>query len=381
MSLSINPVRRAVRHAIAIGAAGAVLTVGIGTSQALAAPTPSPTPTPTASTATLPKLPTAPKVRIGFFANLTHAPALVAQQLRLFEQNLNREGTQVEYVLFNAGPAVIEAMKGGAIDVAYIGPNPSITGYNSTNGTLLKVVSGATSGGAYLVVKPGINTVADLRGKKIATPQLGNTQDVALRSWLKTQGLQTTVAGGGDVTVIPTENAQSLTLFKRGDIDGAWVPEPWASRLVLEAGAKVLLDEKTLWPPSGQYVTTNIIASQPFLNQYPGTVRSILQANNTAIRYIAANVLKSKDIVQEQITKWTGKPLPDAVINRSWGNVRFTWDPLPLTLKQGADDAVSVGLLSLGSKGLSGIYDLRLLNSVLKASKARTVTAGGLGQQ
>ena len=381
MSLSINPVRRAVRHAIAIGAAGAVLTVGIGTSQALAAPTPSPTPTPTASTATLPKLPTAPKVRIGFFANLTHAPALVAQQLRLFEQNLNREGTQVEYVLFNAGPAVIEAMKGGAIDVAYIGPNPSITGYNSTNGTLLKVVSGATSGGAYLVVKPGINTVADLRGKKIATPQLGNTQDVALRSWLKTQGLQTTVSGGGDVTVIPTENAQSLTLFKRGDIDGAWVPEPWASRLVLEAGAKVLLDEKTLWPPSGQYVTTNIIASQPFLNQYPGTVRSVLQANNTAIRYIAANVLKSKDIVQQQITKWTGKPLPDAVINRSWGNVRFTWDPLPLTLKQGADDAVSIGLLSLGSKGLSGICDLRLLNSVLAASKARTVTAGGLGQQ
>ncbi len=381
MSLSITPVRRAVRHAIAIGAAGAVLTVGIGTSQALAAPTPSPTPTPTASTATLPKLPTAPKVRIGFFANLTHAPALVAQQLRLFEQNLNREGTQVEYVLFNAGPAVIEAMKGGAIDVSFIGPNPAITGYNSTNGTLLKVVSGATSGGAYLVVKPGINTVADLRGKKIATPQLGNTQDVALRSWLKTQGLQTTVSGGGDVTVIPTENAQSLTLFKRGDIDGAWVPEPWASRLVLEAGAKVLLDEKTLWPPSGQYVTTQIIASQPFLNQYPGTVRSVLQANNTAIRYIAANVLKSKDIVQEQITKWTGKPLPDAVINRSWGNVRFTWDPLPLTLKQGADDAVSVGLLSLGSKGLSGIYDLRLLNSVLKASKARTVTAGGLGQQ
>ena len=380
MSLATTSVRRAVRQALAISAAGAVLAIGIGTSQALAAPTPSPSPTPTVSAA-LPKLPTTPKVRIGFFANLTHAPALVAQQLRLFEQNLNREGTQVEYVLFNAGPAVIEAMKGGAIDVSYIGPNPSITGYNSTNGTLLKVVSGATSGGAYLVVKPGINTVADLRGKKIATPQLGNTQDVALRTWLKTQGLQTTVAGGGDVTVIPTDNAQSLSLFKRGDIDGAWVPEPWASRLILEAGAKVLVDEKTLWQPSGQYVTTNIIASQAFLNQYPGTVRSILQANNTAIRYIASNVLKSRDIVQEQITKWTGKPLPDAVINRSWGNVRFTWDPLPLTLKRGADDAVSVGLLTLGPKGVSGIYDLRLLNSVLKASKARTVTAGGLGLQ
>jgi NitT/TauT family transport system substrate-binding protein len=172
-------------------------------------------------------------------------------------------------------------MKGGAIDMSFIGPNPSIAGFTSTNGTLLKVVSGTTSGGAQLVVKQGINTVSDLRGKKIASPQLGNTQDVALRSWLKDQGFQTSVAGGGDVTVIPTENAQSLTLFKRGDIDGAWLPEPWASRLVLEAGAKVFLDEKSLWGPTGQFVTTNIIASQAFLNQYPGTVRSILQSNNT----------------------------------------------------------------------------------------------------
>ena len=223
--------------------------------------------------------------------------------------------------------------------------------------------------------------MSDLRGKKIATPQLGNTQDVALRSWLKDQGFQTSVAGGGDVTVIPTENAQTLTLFKRGDIDGAWLPEPWASRLVLEAGAKVFLDEKSLWGPTGQFVTTQIIANQRFLNQYPGTVRSVLQANNTAIRYIAANVLRSKDIVQEQITKWTGKPLPDSVINRSWGNLRFTWDPLPLTLKKSADDAVAAGLLQLRPNGLNGIYDLRLLNSVLTASKARTVTAAGLGLQ
>ena len=380
MSLAINPVHRAVRNALAISAAGAALTIGLGTSQALAAPTPSPSATAAVTAAALPKLPTAPKVRIGFFANVTHAPALVAQQLRLFEQNLNREGTAVEYVLFNAGPAAIEAMKGGAIDVSYIGPNPSIAGYTSTNGTLLKVVSGATSGGAQLVVKPNIYTVSDLKGKKIATPQLGNTQDVALRSWLKDQGLRTSIAGGGDVTVIPTENAQSLTLFKRGDIDGAWLPEPWASRLVLEAGAKVFLDEKSLWP-TGQFVTTNIIASQAFLNQYPGTVRSILQSNNTAIRYIAANVTKSKDLVQEQITKWTGKPLPDSVINRSWGNLRFTWDPLPLTLKKSADDAVAAGLLQLKPNGLTGIYDVRLLNSVLRASKARTVTAAGLGQQ
>ena len=217
---------------------------------------------------------------------MTHAPALVAQQLRLFEAFLGKDGTKVEYTAFNAGPAVVEAMKGGAIDVSYIGPNPSISGYTSTGGTLLRVVSGSTSAGAQFVVKPSINSVADLKGKKIATPQLGNTQDVALRSWLKDQGLATSVSGGGDVTIVPTDNATTLTLFKRGDLDGAWLPEPWASRLVLEAGAKVLLDEKSLWP-NGQFVTTNIIAAQPFLAKYPGTVRSILQANNSAIKYIA----------------------------------------------------------------------------------------------
>ncbi len=328
----------------------------------------------------LPKLATAPVVRIGFFANITHAPALVAQQLRLFETFLGKDGTKIEYTAFNAGPAVIEAMKGGAIDVSYIGPNPSIAGYTSTGGTLLRVVSGVTSGGAALVVKPGINSVSDLKGKKIATPQLGNTQDVALRAWLKEQGLKTSTTGAGDVTITPTENATSLTLFKKGEIDGAWTVEPWTTRLVQEGGAKVFLDEKTLWP-GGQYVTTNIIASQQFLNKYPGTVRSILQANNSAIKYIAGNVDKSRDVVQEQITKWTGKPLPDAVIRNAWGNLRFTWDPLPLTLAKSADDAVAAGLLTLGQNKLSGIYDLRLLNQVLKAAKAKPVSAQGLGRQ
>lgn len=351
---------------------------------ASAAPTPTPkpkAPAPAASAAVkLPKLPTAPKVRIGFFANVTHAPALVAQQLRFFEDFLGKEGTQVEYVAFNAGPAVIEAMKGGAIDLSYIGPNPAVAGYTSTNGSLLRIVSGVTSGGAQLVVRPGISSVQDLRGTKLATPQLGNTQDVALRSWLKENGLATSVAGGGDVTVIPTENAQTLTLFRRGDLDGAWLPEPWASRLVLEAGAKVLLDEKSLWP-GGQYVTTQIIASKPFLDRYPGTVRTVLQANNSAIRWIAGNVLPARDAVQEQIRKWTGRPLPDAVITRSWGNLRFTWDPLPLTLKKSADEAVAAGLLQLRPGALNGIYDLRLLNTVLRASKQRPVSAQGLGAQ
>ena len=371
---------RTLTRAVA-GLAGIALVAGLGVNTATAATLSAPRATAASAPASaLPKLPTAPVVRIGFFANVTHAPALVAQQLRLFETFLGKDGTQIQYVLFNAGPAAIEAMKGGAIDVSYIGPNPSISGYTTTGGTLLRIVSGATSGGASLVVKPSITSAAQLKGKKIATPQLGNTQDVALRSWLKDQGLSTSTTGGGDVTVIPTDNAQSLTLFKKGDIDGAWVPEPWASRLVLEAGAKVLVDEKDLWP-GGQFVTTDIVANQNFLARYPGTVRSILQANNSAIKYIAANVQASKDVVQQQITKWTGKPLPDAVITRSWGNLRFTWDPLATTLSKDADDAVSAGLLTLGPNKLAGIYDLRLLNQVLAAAKARPVTAAGLGRQ
>jgi NitT/TauT family transport system substrate-binding protein len=369
---------RLARRAAVAGLVSIALAAGIALPAAQTAS--AATPAVTKPAAPLPKLPNAPVIRIGFFANVTHAPALVAQQLRLFETFLGKDGTKVEYVAFNAGPAAIEAMKGGAIDVSYIGPNPSVSGYTSTGGTLLRVVSGATSGGAQFVVKPGINSVADLKGKKIASPQLGNTQDVALRSWLKDNGLSTSTTGGGDVTVVPTDNATTLTLFKKGDLDGAWLPEPWASRLVLEAGAKVFLDEKSLWP-SGKFVTTNIIASQAFLNKYPGSVRSVLQANNSAIKYIAANVLKSKDIVQQQITKWTGKPLPEAVITRSWGNLQFTWDPLPLTLAKSADDAVNAGLLTLGKNKLAGIYDLRLLNQVLSAAKARPVTASGLGRQ
>jgi NitT/TauT family transport system substrate-binding protein len=328
-----------------------------------------------------PKEKVAPKVRVGFFANVTHAPALVGQDQKFFEKYLTKDKTSVEYIAFNAGPTAIEAMKAGALDVTYIGPNPAINGFAGTRGTLLKIVSGSTSGGAELVVKPTINSVADLRGKKIASPQLGNTQDVALRAWLKEQGLSTSVTGGGDVTVIPTENAQTLALFQKGDLDGAWLPEPWSTRLVTEAGAKVFLNEKTLWK-KGQFVTTHIIVNSEFLKKYPGTVRSILNGHLDALNYIAKDSTKSKDAVQRQIERVTGKRLPDAVLDRAWTNLTFTADPISQSLRKSADDAVDVGLLTnLGSRGLSGIYDLRILNSLLKAKKAKVVSSGGLGQQ
>jgi NitT/TauT family transport system substrate-binding protein len=189
---------------------------------------------------TLPKLKTAKTIRVGFFGNVTHGSALIAQEKKFFEKYL--KGTTIEYVAFNADPAVIEAMKGGSIDVSFIGPNPAVAGYVSTRGSLLRIVGGSTTGGAQFITKQNITTVADLKGKTFATPQLGNTQDVALRSYLKSKGYTTSILGG-DVNIAPTANASTLDLFKNGTIDGAWVPEPWASRLVLEANGRVFLDE------------------------------------------------------------------------------------------------------------------------------------------
>jgi NitT/TauT family transport system substrate-binding protein len=319
-------------------------------------------------------------VRIGYFANVTHAPALYAKEMKLFETALKGTNTKIEWITFNAGPSAIEAFKGRALDLTYIGPNPAIAGYASTKGSLIRVIAGSTANGAQLIVKPSISTIADLVGKKIATPQLGNTQDVALRHWLAANSYKTTITGGGDVTVIPTENAQSLTLFQKGDIDGAWVPEPWASRLVLEAGGKVFLDEKDLWPKK-QFLTTQIVAETQFLNKYPKTVEAILRGHIQAVDAIKKSPAAAQEAVQVQIAAATGKRLSDAVIARAWGNLAFTYDPLPASLIKSAEDAVDTGLLTnLGSRGLVGIYDIRILNKLLAAAKQKKISAQGLGR-
>lgn len=322
----------------------------------------------------------APVIRIGYFANVTHAPALYAKEKKIFESALAGTSTKIEWITFNAGPSAIEAFKGKALDLTYIGPNPSIAGFASTKGTLIRIVAGSTANGAQFIVKPRINTVADLAGKKIASPQLGNTQDVALRSWLESKNYKTSIAGSGDVTVIPTENAQTLTLFQKGDIDGAWVPEPWASRLVLEAGGKVFLDEKDLWPKK-QFLTTQVVAATDFLNKYPKTVEAILKGHLQSISEIQKSPMAAQDAVQNQIVAATGKRLSDAVITRAWSNLVFTYDPLIPTLVKSAKEAAAVGLLTnLGSRGLVGIYDLRLLNKLLVASKQKRILTQGLGR-
>jgi NitT/TauT family transport system substrate-binding protein len=355
-----------IRASIAVSLVSALLASGVVTSHAAS-------PKATAGVA--------PVIRIGYFANVTHAPVLFAKEKKLFEKALAGTTTKIEWITFNAGPSAIEAFKGGALDITYIGPNPSIAGYASTKGSLIRIIAGSTANGAQLIVKPTINTVEDLAGKKIASPQLGNTQDVALRSWLASKNYKTTITGGGDVTVIPTENAQTLTLFQKGDIDGAWVPEPWASRLVLEAGGKVFLDEKDLWPKK-QFLTTQIIAATGFLDKYPKTIEAILKGHMQAIAAIKKSPVIAQEAVQTQISAATGKRLSDAVIARAWENLTFTYDPLPATLVKSAEDAVDVGLLTnLGSRGLVGIYDIRILNKLLVASKIKKISTQGLGKE
>ena len=304
-------------------------------------------------------------LRLGYFPNITHATALVGVGKGIFKEHLAPNVT-LETSTFNSGTEASEALFAGAIDMTYIGPNPAINAYAKSNGDAVRVISGATSGGAFLVVKPDINSAADLKGKKLATPSLGNTQDVALRSWLKENGLTADQAGGGDVSIAPQDNSQTLQTFISGDIQGAWVPEPWATRLVQEGGGKVLVDERTLWP-QGKYVTTHVMVATKFLEDHPDVVKQFLEGQVAANDWVNQNSAEAQKVANDEIGKITGKPLKDAVIAAAWPNLTFTDDPIASSLLKSANDAVSVGLLK-PVDNLEGIYDLTLLNQVLAAA-------------
>jgi NitT/TauT family transport system substrate-binding protein len=306
---------------------------------------------------------TADTVRLGYFANVTHAPAIVGVEKGFFEEKLG--DTKLETTTFNAGPEAVEALFAGALDLTFIGPNPAINAFAQSDGEAIRIVSGSTSGGASLVVKPEISSPEDLEGKTIATPQLGNTQDVALRAWLKEQGFSTDTAGGGDVSIKPQANADTLSTFQSGEIDGAWVPEPWATRLIQEANGKVLVDEATLWP-DGKFVTTHVIVRTEFLERYPGTVKAIIEGELAALDFIANNPTEAKTVTNAGIERITDMPLPQQVIDASWENLEFTPDPVAASLVKSAEDAVEAGLLD--PVELDGIYDLTVLNELLRAA-------------
>jgi NitT/TauT family transport system substrate-binding protein len=314
-------------------------------------------------------------VRIGYFGNVTHATALVGHQKGFFQKALG--GTQAKYQIFNAGPSEIEALNSGSIDIGWIGPSPAINGYTQSAGKSLRIIAGSVSGGVKLVVNPKkIKTLKDVKGKRIATPQLGNTQDVALLNWIAEQGWKVDpLSGKGDVSVIRTDNKVTPDAYSSGSIDGAWVPEPTASRLVAE-GAKVLLDESTLWPDK-KFVITNVIVSQKFLTEHPKAVEAVLKASVETNKWINAHPDEAKAAANKQLAIDTGKPLPAGILDPAWKSITVTDDPLAATLDAEAQHAVKAGLLE--KPKLDGIYDLTLLNKVLKAEGEPTVSDAGLG--
>lgn len=300
-------------------------------------------------------------VRLGFFANVTHAPAIVGVAEGYFQDELG--DVELRTSTFNAGGDAVQALFSNAIDLSFMGPNPAVNAYAQSNGAAVRIIAGSTSGGASLVVAPEILSIADLEGAAIASPALGNTQDVALRAWLAEQGFETTLEGGGDVSIIPQANAQILETFRAGQIQGAWVPEPWATRLVIEGGGHVLVDERDLWP-QGQFVTTHLVASTIFLDEHPDLVVAILRGLIRAQDLIAADPIEAQTIVNQTIEQITGRALPDEVISGAWANLTFTLDPIAFSLAESAADAVAVGLLE--PVDLDGIYYLEPLNALLR---------------
>jgi NitT/TauT family transport system substrate-binding protein len=362
--------KRAVEAALAIGL---VLLIGIGAvvassisrdAAAEAAPAPAP----------------AEELKLGYFGNLTHAAALVGVKQGILARNLGT--TKLSTETFNAGPAAIEALNAGAIDAAYIGPNPAINSFVKSHGESVSVIAGAAAGGAQLVVKPGISSAADLRGKTLASPQLGGTQDVALRAWLSSQGYRTNVDGSGDVAINPTDNAQTLKLFQDGKLDGAWLPEPWASRLVLTAGAKVLVDEKDLWDGSlsgkaGEFPTTILIVNKKFAAEHPDTVKALLRGHAESVAWLNnAPAAEKADVINSALQESAGAALPAGVLERSLESIIFTVDPLAGTYPKLLKDGVAAGTTKQAD--IAGLFDLRALNDVIGAGQH--ISAAGLGR-
>jgi NitT/TauT family transport system substrate-binding protein len=308
-------------------------------------------------------------LRLGYLPNVTHAPAIVGLQNKTFQNDVGSD-VNIKTSTYNSGTDETTALLAGALDAAFVGPNPAINAYQKSNGTLIRIVSGVASGGAFLVVKPSITSPADLKGKKLATPSLGNTQDVALRTWLAGKGYKTTTEGGGDVTIVPQDNSLTLTAFESGAIDGAWVPEPYATQLQQEGG-KVLVNEATLWP-KGQFVTTNLVVATKYLSAHPDVISNLLKGLDSSINLIKTDPTQAEKLVSEGIGSVKGKAPATSLVATSFKSITFTLDPIASSLKTDAAHAKALGLID--STDLKNIYDLTLLNKMLTAQGKAAIT-------
>jgi NitT/TauT family transport system substrate-binding protein len=304
-------------------------------------------------------------LRIGYYPNINHAQAVIGLGKGDFQRALGNN-IEVKTQIFNAGPSAMEALFANQIDVTYIGTNPAINGYVQSNGEALRIISGAASGGAVFVVRndSGINSPQDLAKKKFSSPQLGNTQDVALRKYLLDNGYKTK-ENGGNVEVIPAKTGDIVSLMIKKEIDGAWVPEPWGAKLIKEANAKVLVDERDLWP-EGKFVTAHIIARTDYLQRNPDVIKKLLEAHIDETNWINGNPEEALQIFNGELNKLTGKTIPEEEYREGISRIELTYNPLKESLFKSANDAFDIGFLGKTRPDLSEIYDVTILKEVLK---------------
>jgi NitT/TauT family transport system substrate-binding protein len=319
-------------------------------------------------------------LKIGYFPNINHAQAVIGLGNGTFQKALG-DNIEVKTTIFNAGPSAMEALFAKQVDVTYVGPNPAINAYVVSQGKDVRIISGASSGGAVFVVRndSGIQSIKDFANKKFASPQLGNTQDVALRKYLLDNGYKTK-ENGGNVEVVPAKNADILTLMLKKEIDGAWVPEPWGERLVKEANARIFLDERDLWPPKGQFVTSNIVARTDYLQSNPDVIKKLLTAHVDETEWINSHKEEAIKAFNVELKKLTGQAIPEDQLRGALTRLELTYDPIKVSLFQSANSAFDIGFLGKTRPDLSGIYDLKVLDEVLSEKGLPTIEAGGQEQ-
>jgi len=309
---------------------------------------------------------------IGYFPNLTHAPALVGVQNGILTDALG-EDVAFDTRTFNSGPDAVNALFAGEVDAAYLGPSPAVNGWAQSEGEALHIVAGTATQGTGLVVREGIDTVEDLRGTTLATPQLGGTQDVALRWLAEEQGWDVDTAGGGDLSIVPQANPDTVDAFALGEIDGAWLPEPHLSRVLAEDDAHLLIDEADLWPETdGQFVTTHLVVGSEFLEGNPGVVEDLLRGHIASVDLLNEEPEQARRAAVDHLESLTGVRLDPYTTATAFDNVTFTVDPVAPSLLAGADRAEAVGLLE--PVDLTGIYALDLLNGLLAEAGREQVT-------
>jgi NitT/TauT family transport system substrate-binding protein len=310
-------------------------------------------------------------LRIGYFPNINHAQAVIGLGNGDFQKALG--GIKVETQIFNAGPSAMEALFANQVDITYVGPNPAINAYIKSEGEALRIIAGAASGGAVFVIRndAGIDSVDDFAGKKFASPQIGNTQDVALRVYLLKNGYQTT-ENGGNVQVIPAKNPDILTLMLKKEVDGAWVPEPWGAKLVKETDSRIFLDERDLWQ-EGKFVTAHIVVNTDYLQNNPEIVKKLLAAHVDQTIWINQNKEQASKVFNIELEKLTGKTIPEDEFQEAFSRMEITYDPVKDSLFKSANDAFDIGFLGDTRPDLSAIYDLKLLNEILEEKNLPTI--------